>query len=176
MYSEFGSHCCHEKPSCVCLCRNYALSDITTWSIVKFTSVLDSAWLVSSGGGTVGASGPPTFSTVWAWPTHFLRSFFFFFFFFACHHRGPACRRTTPTHIKYKCQKIGSSNNAVSCNVFYLHVPSKVNMHTSLTWTSRKTRYYVQQSYPFSEKQKIKIKLHSLLRRLSWMLSMTILH
>ena len=37
---------------------------------------------LSTGGGTVWAmwaSGPPTFSTVWAWPTHFLRSFFFFF-------------------------------------------------------------------------------------------------
>ena len=55
-----------------------------------------SGMVIDTGGGTVWAmwaSGPPTFSTVWAWPTHFLRSFFFFF---ACHHRGRACRRTTP--------------------------------------------------------------------------------
>ena len=30
---------------------------------------------------------------------------FAFFFFFARHHRGRACRRTTPTCIKYKCRK-----------------------------------------------------------------------
>ena len=31
----------------------------------------------NSGDGTMWASGPPNFSTVWAWPTHFWRYFFF---------------------------------------------------------------------------------------------------
>ena len=61
-----------------------------------------------TGGGTGGPCGPvahPLFQLCGPGPPTFCVPFLFCFLFFACHHRGRACRRTTPTCIKYKCWK-----------------------------------------------------------------------
>ena len=67
-----------------------------SWS--SFTDKIHSHSLIS-GGRTVWAmwaSGPPTFVTVWAWPTHFWH----YFLFFAYHHWSSTFSRTGPPTFK----------------------------------------------------------------------------
>ena len=81
---------CILKSQCIVLVN----SEIKTISLMGF--VIHRG--VSSGGGTVWAmwaSVPPTFSTVWAWPTHFWHDLFFLLVT-----SGPSCRTIPYTQKK----------------------------------------------------------------------------
>ena len=74
-------------------------NDVPTFHIVALNTGSGTVW-------AMWASGPPTFSTVWAWPTHFFVFLLFFFFFYLLVTTEVGHVGGLPTTcIKCKCRK-----------------------------------------------------------------------